>query len=77
MMYIEYLEIDDLLESARRETDIAVLKSVIGQLLDLAHDHFQEEESVLFPIARQCLDEAALTDLGDEWTASRNVTIDG
>ncbi len=50
---------------------------MIGQLLDLAHDHFQKEEAVLFPMARQCLDEATLTNLGDQWAASRNVTVDG
>ena len=77
MMRAEHLEIDDLLEAAGRETDIAVLMSVIGQLLDLAHDHFRKEETVLFPMARQCLDEATLTDLGDQWAASRNATVNG
>lgn len=77
MMRAEHLEIDDLLEAAGRETDLAVLRSVVGQLLDLAHYHFQKEEAVLFPMARQCLDEATLTDLGDQWAASRNVTVDG
>ena len=77
MMRAEHLEIDDLLETAGRETDIAVLKSGIGQLLDLVHDHFQKEETVLFPMAQHCLDEATLTDLGDQWAASRNVTVDG
>ncbi len=75
MMRAEHRAIDDLLEAARRETDIAALKSTIGELLDLTHDHFQKEEVVLFPMARQCFDEAALSELGDEWAASRNVTV--
>jgi hemerythrin-like domain-containing protein len=77
MMRAEHRGIDDLLETAKQETDVAALKSTIGQLLDLAHDHFQKEEVVLFPMARQCLGEAALTELGDQWAASRNVTVTG
>ncbi len=77
MMRDEHRAIDELLEAARRETDIAALKSAIGELLDLAHDHFQKDETVVFPMARQCLDEATLTDLGDQWAASRSVTVNG
>ncbi len=77
VMRAEHRGIDDLLDVARRETDIAALKSVIGQLLELAYGHFQKEERVLFAMARQCLDEATLTELGHEWAASRNVTVNG
>jgi hemerythrin-like domain-containing protein len=77
MMRAEHRALDDLLETAKSETDIAALKSTIGELLDLAHDHFRKEEVVLFPMARQCLDEASLTELGDNWAASRNVTVSG
>ena len=77
VMRSEHRGIDDLLEAARRENDIAALKSVIGRLLELAHGHFQKEERVLFALARQFLDEATLTELGDEWAASRNVTVNG
>ncbi len=77
VMRFEHREIDERLENARQETDIAALKSVIGQLLELAHGHFQKEERVLFALARQFLDEATLTELGDEWAASRNVTVNG
>jgi hemerythrin-like domain-containing protein len=77
MMRAEHREIDDLLESAKGETDTAALKTTIGELLDLAHEHFQKEEVVLFPMARQCLDEATLTELGERWAASRKVTLGG
>jgi hemerythrin-like domain-containing protein len=73
VMRSEHHEIEDLLETARQETDIAALKSVIGQLLELAHGHFQKEERVLFAMARQCLDEATLSELGHQWAARRNV----
>ncbi len=32
---------------------------------------------VLFAMAGQSLGEATLTELGDEWAASRNVTVNG
>jgi hemerythrin-like domain-containing protein len=75
VMRAEHRQIDELFEAARRETDIDALRSVIGNLLELAFGHFQKEEQVLFAMARQHLDEATLTDLGDEWAVSRNVTI--
>lgn len=77
MMRAEHLEIDDLLETAKGKTDIADLKSTIGELLDLSHEHFQKEEVVLFPMAEQILGEATLTDLGGHWAASRMVTLGG
>ncbi len=76
MMRAEHRALDDLLETAKSETDTAALKSTIGELLDLAHDHFRKEEMVLFPMARQCFDEAALSELGDQWAVCRNVTVD-
>jgi hemerythrin-like domain-containing protein len=74
VMRAEHSAIDDLLAAAGQESDIAALKDLIGQLLELAHGHFQKEEMVLFGMARQCLDEATLTGLADEWAARRNVT---
>ncbi len=77
MMRDEHRGIDDLLEAAGRETDSAAVKATIGELLDLTLEHFQKEEVVLFPMARQILGEASLTELGDLWAASRKVTLDG
>ncbi len=74
VMRAEHRGIDDLLEAARRETDVTALKSVIGRLLELAYGHFQKEERMLFAMARQCLGEATLTEMGDEWAARRNVS---
>ena len=42
--------------------------------LSIARGHFKKEEEVLFPLARQTLDEETLTRLGAYWAASRNVT---
>ncbi len=77
MMRAEHRGIDDLLEAARGETGVAALKSTIGELLDLTHEHFQKEEVVLFPMAQQILGEANLTELGGLWAARRKVTLDG
>ena len=76
VMRSEHSGIRDFLEAARREREIGALKSVLGGLLDLAHGHFQKEEMALFAMAEQFLDEAALTELGDEWAARRNVAVD-
>ncbi|MAG96819.1 MAG: hypothetical protein CMM08_09060 [Rhodospirillaceae bacterium] len=75
VMRAEHRQIDDLLEAAKQETNITALRSVIGKFLDLAYGHFQKEEQVLFGMARQHLDEATLTELGDQWAASRSVTV--
>ena len=77
VMRSEHREIDGLVETAKGEADPAALASVIDRLLDLALGHFQKEEAVLFAMARQFLDEATLTDLGDQWAARRNVTVNG
>ncbi len=77
VMRAEHLGIGEFIEAAKQESDLRALKSVINQLLDYAHDHFQKEEMMLFAMAQQFLDEATLTSLGDEWAALRKVTING
>lgn len=77
VMRDEHREIDNLLEAIKRESDIGALKSSIGQLLALAHGHFQKEEQVLFAMARRFLDDAELTEIGDQWAARRSVAVDG
>jgi hemerythrin-like domain-containing protein len=77
VMREEHRGLDDLLKAAKHETDAGTLKSVIDQLLELAHGHFQKEEGVLFAMARRFLDEATLTEMGDEWAARRKVIVDG
>ncbi|MBT5374459.1 MAG: hemerythrin domain-containing protein [Rhodospirillaceae bacterium] len=69
----EHKAIDDLLDALATETDIAALKSLTNELIDLAFSHFQKEEGALFPMARQFLDEAKLSELGDLWAQKRKV----
>jgi hemerythrin superfamily protein len=77
VMRDEHRRIEELLGAAMRETDAGTLKSVIGELLDTAYDHFQKEEGVLFAMAQQFLDAETLNAAGDDWAARRKVTIDG
>lgn len=77
VMRSEHHGIEDLLEAARRETDIASLKTLVGRLLELAYGHFQKEEMVLFGMARQVLGDEVLSELGDEWAAARKVNVNG
>ena len=73
----EHREIDALLDATRTENDLDALKSLIGRLLTLVHGHFQKEEQVLFGMARQFLDDAVLTSLGNQWAERRKVVVDG
>lgn len=77
VMRAEHREIHDLLEAVGRAGDVEAVKSIISRLLNVAREHFHKEEQVLFAMARQFLNEEDLTNLGDEWAASRNVIIDG
>ncbi len=73
VMRAEHEEIIALIGAAKKESDVGALKSIIGQLLDLAHGHFEKEEGALFPMARQFLDEETLTALGEQWATNRKV----
>jgi hemerythrin-like domain-containing protein len=77
VMLAEHRRIDALLEAAREESDPSSLKNLAGQLIELASGHFRKEESVLFGMAEQYLGDELLTELGEQWAASRNVTLGG
>ncbi len=77
MMRAEHKNVDELVEAARVEQDMAALISQAKQLIDLAFGHFQKEEMALFAMAEQFLSEEELTALGDQWAATRNVEIQG
>ncbi len=77
VMRTEHRELEDLLAAAGQADDVEAVKSNISRLLNVAHDHFHKEEQILFAMSRQCLSEDALSTLGDQWAARRNVIIDG
>jgi len=77
VMHAEHEEIIGLLEAAGGDGDAESIKSAIARLLYVTRDHFQKEEQVLFAMARQFIDEEALSALGDQWADRRKVVIDG
>lgn len=77
VMRSEHRGMEELLDTAREETDIASLKSLIGRLLELVDGHFRKEEMVLFGMARKFLGDETLSELGEQWAAARGVAIDG
>lgn len=77
VMLAEHRSIDSLLETARGESDLSSLKSLAGRLIELASSHFRKEESVLFGMAEQYLGNELLTELGEQWASSRNVSLGG
>jgi hemerythrin-like domain-containing protein len=77
VMRAEHGRIEGLLAAARQENDVAALKALIGELLHLAYGHFRKEETVLFDMAERFLGGAALTEMGEQWAASRNVIVNG
>ncbi len=77
VMREEHRDIENFLTAAKHKTDSGALKSLISQLLDLTHEHFQKEEGVLFAMAGQFLDEAELSEMGSDWAARRKVMLTG
>jgi iron-sulfur cluster repair protein YtfE (RIC family) len=77
VMRSEHRSIDDLLETARQETDAARLSDLIVQLIELAIAHFRKEEMVLFGMAQRFLGDVVLTELGHRWADSRDVALGG
>ncbi len=76
VMREEHQGIEELFAAADGAGDLDALKSAVGRLLDLAYGHFQKEEQALFPMARQFLDEAELSELGGRWAEIRKVAVD-
>ncbi len=77
VMLAEHRRIDALLKTARKEDNLASLKNLAGHLIELASSHFRKEEQVLFGMAQQYLGEEVLSHLGEQWAASRKVSLGG
>ena len=76
VMRDEHQGIEELFAAINGEDGADGLKSLVAQLLDLAYGHFQKEEMALFPMAREFLDEATLSELGEQWAELRKVAVD-
>lgn len=75
VMRAEHREIDDILDDIRAADD-AGLFGPVGELTDLLEAHFAKEEAVLFHLAQQFIDAAALDDMGRRWAERRAVRLD-
>jgi hemerythrin-like domain-containing protein len=67
VMRMEHDQITALLERLKSPTNLTQGHTLATQMLDLSRDHFQKEEQILFPLARQFLGEQELAELGRQW----------
>jgi iron-sulfur cluster repair protein YtfE (RIC family) len=75
VMRSEHQEIDDLLAAVAVAPDLGAATAAIAQAIELARDHFAKEERVLFPMARQALDDDERHRLGQQWARLRSVSL--
>lgn len=71
VMRMEHDQIVNLFGQIASATELEQGRALVMQMIQVAHSHFQKEEQVLFCMARQVLDDAALTALGETWWARR------
>ena len=77
VMSAEHVEVENYFAEANSEEDPDRLKMLINDMIDLAINHFQKEEMVLFGMAKEFLSEDELETLGKDWAIDRKVVIDG
>lgn len=73
VMRMEHDQIEGLLGKASQATDAGQARNLLLSAVQVARSHFAKEEQVLYPIARQVLDEGQLHELGAQWAARRGV----
>jgi hemerythrin-like domain-containing protein len=71
----EHTEINRLLAQIEEAENTSDAAEWIKQALGVARQHFHNEEVILFPLAREVLDDDVLTSLGKAWADARNVTL--
>jgi len=74
-MRIEHKIIQDGLERIEDARDIGEALEAVAQTMNAARNHFQKEETVLYPLAQKVLDDETLDQLGESWAKARSVTI--
>ncbi len=73
VLRLEHEEIEAILVELTSAGSGEELQPRFARLVELVEDHFAKEEGILFPLARQHLDEATLNRLGSRWAESRRV----
>jgi hemerythrin-like domain-containing protein len=71
VMRMEHDEVEGTLERLAHVEDVQEAEALAARLVAIAHEHFEKEETVLFPMAEQLLGEEELRRLGEQWVARR------
>lgn len=71
VMRMEHKEVEGTLERLAHVEDIEEAEALAARLVAIAHEHFEKEEQVLFPLAEELLGEDELRSLGEQWLALR------
>jgi hemerythrin-like domain-containing protein len=71
VMRMEHEEVEGTLERLAQVEDIQDADKLAAHLLTVAHEHFEKEEEVLFPMAVELLGEEELRSLGEQWVTRR------
>ena len=75
VMRDEHADVKQALEQMEGIRDAGDGAERVVRALHHLRDHFQKEESVLFSIARQILDDETQNRLGEAWAEARRVTV--
>ena len=75
-MHAEHKEIRRGLERIENAEDISEAIEAVQQTINAARNHFRKEETVIYALAKEVLDDETLTRLGKAWAAARRVTIE-
>ena len=71
VMRMEHEEVEGTLERLARVEDVEEAQTLATHLATVAHEHFEKEEQVLFPMAEELLGDEELRGLGEQWLARR------
>jgi hypothetical protein len=71
----EHHEIRDGLKQIENAQHIEHAVNAVRLTFAVTRQHFEKEEQVLYPLARQLLHEEALSGPGDAWAEARRMTI--
>ena len=74
-MVAEHAAIRRGLESIEEARDISEAVEAVQQTIATARHHFRNEETVLYALAQEVLDDETLAQLGEAWAAARSVKI--
>lgn len=77
-MRMEHDQIVNLLAEVQSASDLAQGCALASKMIEVSRVHFQKEETALFRMARQFLDEETLSALGAKWATRRGslITLD-